>query len=421
MVQWEVTPNCNHNCLHCYNHWREKIPVSISTKNSAGVIKDVVNEIIASKVFAVNVTGGEPLMVIDQIAHSIEMFSKENILVTMNSNLTLLSRRKAQLLKKCGVKSILVSIPSGDSETCDIITCKKDSLSRIIKGISIAMEFGIRVFTNMVVSKINKEQLERTAEIVAHLGLTHFAATRASDPSENKGFSHEILGWEEFCEMQKTLECIEKKFGLKINSLEANPPCAYNGLKPKQGYKFCNAGKTVCTIGFEGTIKPCNRMNLSYGNIHEGLQNAWCKMEDWRSDKWIPKACAKCSVRSICGGGCKADAVRAFNDITMPDPLCTGIPIPKNQIETTPLTVIDTFQVYDVNKSLVFRAEEFGSICFLSIGNWTPVSNELSMLLQTNKTVTQDDVANALSVDVDDAGATIKFLLKKSIVMPQKP
>ena len=22
VVHWEVTPECNHNCIHCYNYWR---------------------------------------------------------------------------------------------------------------------------------------------------------------------------------------------------------------------------------------------------------------------------------------------------------------------------------------------------------------------------------------------------------------
>lgn len=420
MVQWEVTPNCNHNCVHCYNHWRDTEPVIIPTENSVTVFGDVVKEIIYSKVFAVNITGGEPLIVIDQIEPFLVKLMRANIQVTMNSNLTLLTHKKAQLLKRCNVKSILVSVPSGDAETCDRITGKKDSLSRIINGISIAKKAGIRVFTNMVVSRINKMQIEETAKLIANLGLKSFAATRASDPSENKKFTDEILDWKEFCQMQKTLERAGEEFGLKINSLEANPPCAYGGVKPKQGYKFCNAGKTVCTVGYDGAIKPCNRVNMSYGCITDGIQKAWYRMEDWRTDKWIPKTCSKCSAKTICGGGCKADAIKAFGDITMPDPLCTGVPIPKKQREETPKILIDDSQEFDVNKSLMYRPEEFGSICFLSIGNWVPVNKELSMLLQSSKTVTKNDIANALSVDVSVVHATIVMLLKKSILVPHK-
>ena len=23
VLHWEVTPECNHNCIHCYNYWRK--------------------------------------------------------------------------------------------------------------------------------------------------------------------------------------------------------------------------------------------------------------------------------------------------------------------------------------------------------------------------------------------------------------
>jgi radical SAM protein with 4Fe4S-binding SPASM domain len=270
-------------------------------------------EIISNKVFAVNITGGEPLLVIKKIAPIIKKLSDGGVRVTMNSNLTLLTQETARLLKKCGVMSILVSIPSGNAKTCDQITGGDNSLAQIVRGISIAKKFDIRIFTNMVVSKINKNEIRETAKLVDSLGISHFAVTKASDPSENKGFTSEILDHREFNQMQETLEYVGSKFGLKTNSLEANPACAYGSVKPKQGYKFCNAGKTTCTIGFNGIVKPCNRVNISYGNIIEdGLQNCWMKMSDWRTDIWLPKACMRCRLKSICGGGCKADAIKAF-------------------------------------------------------------------------------------------------------------
>lgn len=420
MVQWEVTPNCNHNCIHCYNHWRTKDPVHIRTDHGATINEDVVKEIISNKVFSVNITGGEPLMVIEQIAPFLKRLSENNVQVAMNSNLTLLTQEKAQLLKKCGVKSILVSVPSGNAETCDKITEKKDSLSRIIHGISLAEKSGIRIFTNMVVSRANKDQIEETAKLIASLGLDHFAITRASDPSENKDFTSEILNGEEFCQMQRTLEEVGVKFGLRTNSLEVNPPCAYGGVKPKQGYKFCNAGKTTCTIGFDGMIKPCNRMDMSYGYISDGLQNSWLKMADWRTDKWIPKVCTKCSMRSICGGGCKADAVKAFGDITMPDPLYTDVPIPKDQEKAGPEIPVDNSQEFKINQFLRWRPEEFGSILFLSLNNWVPVSHELSALLQKAEVVTKNDITRTLSIDDASAHATIGMLVRKAILIEKK-
>ena len=33
-VQWEVTAECNHNCIHCYNYWRKDYEKFIGMKKS---------------------------------------------------------------------------------------------------------------------------------------------------------------------------------------------------------------------------------------------------------------------------------------------------------------------------------------------------------------------------------------------------
>jgi len=420
MIQWEVTPDCNHNCVHCFNHWRTKEGVEVKYSGYEHTNGEAITqEIISNGVFAVNITGGEPLLVIEQIAPFLEKLSNNNVQVTMNSNLTLLTRKRAQLLKKCGVESILVSIPSGNANTCDIITGEKDSLGRIVRGISFAKEAGIRIFTNMVVSRVNKEQIKETARLIASLNLKHFAVTKASDPSENKDFTSEMLGVEEFHQMQKTLEDMGEEFGLRTNSLEANPACAYGGKMPKQGYKFCSAGKTTCTIGFDGVVKPCNRVNMPYGHISDGLRNCWLMMEDWRTDVWVPKVCMRCHLKSVCVGGCKANALKTFGDITREDPLYTTTSVPQ-VLKTVKDPPTSNAKVFKINRSLIQRREEFGSILFLSLSRWVAVNHALTSLIKGKEVVARSDIARALSVDNDNACATINVLVQRGVLSELK-
>lgn len=417
MVQWEVTPSCNHNCVHCYNHWRTKKEVTSRIICDDVTSRKVVAEMISHKVFALNITGGEPLLVIERISPFLKELSKNNVQIAMNSNLTLLTKRRAQLLRECGVKSILVSIPSGDKNTCDLITGRNNSLEEIVRGISFAQEEGLRLFGNMVVSRMNKGQIEETAKLVKSLGIKHFAASRASDPSEGKGFTSEILNGEEFRCMQKDLENAGDKFGLKINSIETNPPCAYGERVPRQGYKFCSAGKTTCTIGFDGVVRPCNRVAIPYGNISDGMRNCWLQMRDWRTDKWTPKACSNCRLKSICGGGCKADAIRASGDITMPDPLKTDEPIPQVSAHKRSHNQIEYREPLYVNPATLWRRESFGSVLFLSLSQWTVVSHDLGDLLHSGRIINRSTIAEKLSITEGDALSTISFLVQKGILV----
>ena len=416
LAQWEVTPVCNHNCIHCYNYWRKVQPTRKLVTGYKTLYEQVVSELVSSKIFAAIITGGEPLTVIDDISEYIKILSDNGMWVTMNSNLSLLTPKKARILKDCGIKSILVSLPSADPETNDKITNVNGSLKRIVRGISLAKEYGFPIYVNMVVSKINKGQIMETARLVASLGLKHFAATKASDPSSNKGFSDQLLTKEEFWQMQFDLEQAEKKLDLTVNSLEANPVCSYGGNVPAQGYKFCTAGKTTCTIGYSGNVRPCNRAIMEYGNIADGLSRSWLGMADWRSDVWIPDECSECKVRLRCMGGCKADAISAYGNPKKPDPLCDISFSPKdrsdNKLELTNKTQ------FKVNPRLKVRSESFGGILFVSTSTWAPVDVRLfGLFSQRKEVVLLEDIANALNVENGKAVSTATYLLSKQILL----
>lgn len=417
LVQWEVTPVCNHNCIHCYNYWRTVEPTQKLVKEYKSLYGKIVSELINSKVYAVVITGGEPLTVIDKIAEYIQILSDNGIWVTMNSNLSLLTPRKARILKECGVKSILVSLPSGNLKTNDRITNVNGSLKRIVRGIKLAKEFGFPIYVNMVVSKLNKDQINETAQLVASLGLKNFAATRASDPSGSKEFSDQLLTKEEFWQMQLDLEEAGKEFNLIINSLEANPVCSYGDIVPSQGYKFCAAGKSTCTVSFEGNIRPCNRSTIEYGNIIDGLSKSWLAMKDWRTDVWIPIECSECKIKFRCMGGCKADAVNTYGDPKKPDPLCDVSFISTNGFKGNELkpTVKTEFKV---NPRLKIRSETFGGILYVSANMWVPVDSRLIGLFSWQKEVILlEDIANALGIEVGKAVSTASYLLNKQILL----
>lgn len=417
MVQWEVTGSCNHNCIHCYNYWREEAPSQRLVDGYEAVCRTIVDELLRHRVFSVTITGGEPLLVIEQVAPFIKMLADSGVHLTMNSNLTLLDQTKMELIQAIGIRSILVSVPSGNSETCDRITDVKGSLDRTVRGIRLAKDSGMRLFTNMVVSRINQHQVRETAELIASLGLDHFAATRAADPSSNRGFTPWQLDLVEFRQMQTELEKVGKEFGLRINSLEANPVCSYGGVEPAQGYKFCSAGKTTCTIGFDGAVRPCNRTDMVYGNaVEDGLIKPWLKMEDWRSGAWIPEECSDCKLKIVCGGGCKVDATTAHGSPKAVDPLCDpsakSIPLKHDRPE------LPQKAEFEVNPRLQFRLEAFGSILFTTPKTWVPVGPELTDLLKNGKeVVTIEQIGHALSVSLAEARQTAGVLMQKQVLL----
>lgn len=416
MVQWEVTPACNHLCLHCYNYWRQGSPLEELLPNYLDLYEKVVDEIIANKIMAVVITGGEPLSVFGRITHLVKRLTANGVRVTMNSNLTLLTDKLAEKVKECGINSILTSMPSADPETNDLITNSKGSLERIVRGIRVAKENGIQVFVNMVASRINKHQVMQTAQLVASLGLKNFAASRASDPSSGGGFTHNLLDLDEFHQLQRDLEAAGKRFGLNTSSLEANPACSYDSALEEPKYRFCSAGKTTCTIGFNGEIRPCNRAVQVYGNIRDGLAEAWKAMAEWRTESLIPEECSACPIKIRCAGGCKADAYAAYGDIRKPDPLCdfsTPVAIKVKKSDSLP----ENIELLYTNRKLRVRQEKFGGILFVSTSYWTPVDQRLTQLfLSKPREVTVTDIQRSLGCDRKAALKTAAVLCNQMIL-----
>lgn len=385
-VQWEVTPYCNHNCIHCYNHWRDS-NYSFNSKLSKNFYLKTVSELILNNVFSVTVTGGEPLLVIDNILPFLNQLNLAGIRISINSNLSLITEDTILKLKEVGVSSILASFPSGNSETNDYITQKKGSFKLITKGIELVLKHNINLTVNMVVTKLNISDIYLTAQYIKKLGVKNFSATKATVPGNCNDFSQYALNLQEFHFLLSELIRVKEDFKLNVDSLEFYPTCGFENQKTKDAFglkRSCSAGKTNCTIGFDGQIRPCSHAFQNYGNINDGLFKAWESMDEWRQDNWIPEKCKSCRLKERCGGGCKIEALKVNGSLNQPDPYCDFSKLP------IPLTIhpeipdISHILSFIFNKNIKFREETFGAILYVGPNNWIPIDNKLYQFAKLN-------------------------------------
>lgn len=413
-AQWEITPACNHICIHCYNFWRKDPFQRALPKNYRELYQRVVDELIKSKVFSVVVTGGEPLAVIDKIADYIEQLHKAGISISMNTNLTLLTPAKVALLKRIGVGGILVSLPSANPKTCDFIVSKKNSLPRIIKGIQLAVKSGFRVTGNMVVSKYNLPDVSQTAELAYSLGLSNLSVTRASNPIPGSWFAEQVLTRDQFNGMQFLLNSMKEKYHFTFESLEGISLCSYDQEHVENAVRGCSAGKSAMAVNFDGSIKACIRLDKSYGNVQDGLSEAWLSMNDARTGEWTPVECAPCKLKLRCGGGCRADALVATGSINGLDGYCepTKIPI----LKATPVQKTSA-KSFTVNQRIKYRLEDFGGIILLNTSTWMPISTELFNLLRGNSILTLHDLCEVFKIEESEAIKIASQLVQKRFLI----
>lgn len=234
VVQVEITENCTNNCVHCYNYWRHAtFQKEALLQLDAFQINKIMDELERAKVFEVVVTGGEPLLnksglfqILDRVESSDFMFS------AINSNLLNLNIFDAQRLagyQRLG--RILTSLMGPSEEIHDTISGSHGSFNQTIKGIELLKSCGVAISVNMVVSKLNKEYVQATAQLCKELRVKTFNATRATTPLNCPDFSPYALSLNELREYLRALSEAGKQFELPVGALNVYPMCAVKHLR----------------------------------------------------------------------------------------------------------------------------------------------------------------------------------------------
>lgn len=427
-LQWEQTGYCNHNCEHCYNFWRqdEEPQKLVITPETIEVYEDTVDQIIENEVFQVTITGGEPLSVFKWTYPLMQKLSEADVGISLNSNLTMLNREKAKLLKSLGVRSILTSLMSPDPELNDRLAGQENAHRNTVRGIQIAQEEGFWVAVNMVVTKKNLGEIYEMAEYVKSLGINSFAATKASTPITCPDFSDYMLSPNDFRFMVNELLRVRDNLDINADSLEFYPMCFFEDQETRDfaGNRMCNAGKTACTIGPDGLVRPCSHANQVYGSVlegNEGLNKAWLNLQDWRTERFIPEECNECSVRNVCRGGCRTEAFAASGNLEEPDPYAV---FSRPPLEMSPPKdiQIEKSTRYEFHKGIKTRKEDFGGIIFITPVRWSAVTERLLSFYNkfAGASFTIRDLAEGLGVSPEEVNPTAKILARKTIIKERR-
>jgi MoaA/NifB/PqqE/SkfB family radical SAM enzyme len=291
-VHYEITQDCDNDCSHCYNPFRhegQNIPISVRD----GILR----EIIDNEIFHVVITGGEPLTDKEGLFYAVEKLTRENVKVSLNSNLNLMDEDTATTLVGLGVDSVLTSVLHYDSKVHDEITRNPGSLESCLRGIQIAREAGMRVSANMVVDKERLKDVYKTGERLIPYGITGFCATRVASHGKT-----ETLDSDESLFMLDELLRFQEEYSIHVASLNPIPRCLSSD--PKYDVfmlRGCSAGLIGADITQLGDMKACQHQEETHGNIlEEGLARVWEKVPILREE--VPDFCGECGE---CGGGCR--------------------------------------------------------------------------------------------------------------------
>lgn len=421
-VQLEITEDCNHKCPHCYI-----IDEQIKKKNNKkknNKIRAIADKIIKNRIFDVIITGGEPLIYMQECKTLITLFKEKKIKVSLNTNLTLIDDEFIAFLKKKSVDSILTSCPSAtESIYNEMVGVNK--FSAFIRNLAKLNNANIKCMVNMVINKKNINDIFSTAKLLQEIGCTSFAVTPMGFNLLNP--RHELyLNKVEVNTAIYELIKINKELGLKIDIAEVIPKCMLNSDILKENYSFlnrsCSAGRTVAAISPNGEVRPCSHNVNSYGNIlKEDFKIIWKRMVKWRTNELIPKECIGCGWFQRCNGGCRTNAKALHGEWNSRDPWMTS-PLPATTRKSIIPKELQRNMNFRVKQNLVYRQESENSFLFINKDNGNIFVNkllfDLILDLSMNNEINMQLILKRYGANFDDKSFqdTIKYLISKKIL-----
>ena len=329
MVAWELTRNCNLNCIHC----RAKATLGphqgeLTTEECKKIIDDIFS--FASPI--VILTGGEPLMR-DDLFEIIRYGNEKGLRLVIAVNGTLLDKEKALKLKELGIKRVSMSVDGKDRHSHDSFRGVRGSFDAVVNAAEILNNIGLPFQINTTVTRLNVDDLGEIYEFVKAIGAVAWHVFLLVPVGRGEGLRGEELNAKMYEDVLQWLYTIEKK-----NEMEMKVTCAphyYRIVKEKGDTPKsagCLAGKSFMFISHKGVAQPCGYLEMDSGDVRkEGVKKVWegspvfTKLRDLRSYKG---KCGTCRFLAICGG-CRARAYEIRGDMLGEEPYCTYTPTAK--------------------------------------------------------------------------------------------
>lgn len=301
-----VTNICNLNCIGCYSFDRTR---NCADKLSLDQIRYIIDQLAENGVETITISGGEPLIRGDIV--EIVRYAKENVGIGTVNLITNGTRfHKDQLLQlKEYIDALPVSIDGYNYENPRFLR-DEGTFPKVMEFVKMARDMGLPVSILPTLHRKNIKAVNEYLKLSEQLKVPiSFSLLTCS--GELKDY---IPKDEDLHDLVTYLFDFMKSGKVPLQD--------YSEVEAR---KNCGAGTSIISVTAEGDIYPCHMMhdtdtcmgNLLKTPLREILKNA-AKVPSVDQ----VETCKDCSMKNICGGGCKARALLINGGWNHPDPYC---------------------------------------------------------------------------------------------------
>ena len=303
---FELTPVCNMDCKMCYVRLSRQAQESIGPLADAARWLRMAQEAKDAGMLYLLLTGGEPFLH-PQFRQIMEGLHKMGLLITINSNGTMIDSAVIQWLKNCPPVRINISLYGASNETYARLCGNPQGFTQVTRAIAGLKEAGIPVKLNCSLTPDNAADLPKMVEfakenqLILQVATYMFPPVRKDDSmvGKNHRFSPEDAAYYMAYADYLTLGAerfIESGGNCPIPSdPEENCRTVGEGVR-------CRAGKCSFWITWQGHMMPCGMFpaEANANVFRQPFQTVWELVKEYTAKIQLPAQCAGCSAKEIC-------------------------------------------------------------------------------------------------------------------------
>ncbi|MGE4555028.1 MAG: PqqD family peptide modification chaperone [Candidatus Paceibacterota bacterium] len=288
IAHFDLTYNCNLNCIHCYivNNHHPILKID--------EVKDVLEQLAKAGVLYLTISGGE-VLTRDDFFEIAQHARKLHFALRILTNGTLIDEVNAEKIASLNPEMVAISIYSTNPQVHDRITRIPGSFKKSISAAKMLRKKDVRLKISTVIMKQNIDDYHAIYELSRQLGATFQADYRISPKTDGNKTPLEVH--------------IDKKH---VSSLLADPIFTEKSeSEPQELYLGifntvpCGAGHMSCYITPYGDVYPCVQLTINCGNLKESsFADIWgnsSQLSEFRSIT-ISKltSCSQCEFFNYC-------------------------------------------------------------------------------------------------------------------------
>jgi radical SAM protein with 4Fe4S-binding SPASM domain len=197
-----------------------------------------------------------------------------------------------------------------------------------VAGIRNLRQAQVHTHTNTTVCGGNREHLLALVDFIAdELGSAYFSMNMVIRTGTALAHREDDISYGQIGALITSVQERARDKGVHLEWYSPVPYCLFNPVQAGLGSKSCACVHGLLSVNPAGELLPCSSFEHGIGDLlNEPFDKVWYSRTAlyWRRKEFLPPACVRCSIRSICCGACPLywDERRDFSELraTAPRP-----------------------------------------------------------------------------------------------------